>query len=282
MELDGTEPVDQTEPGQPADGGGAPAAQSEDAFFDAAQLAPELQDQWKRMQGAYTKKMQKLAGAREAASIVERFNSDPEFARQTIQQRAAQLGLQLGQPSQQGMNGQGHEEKPPEQFVDAVRANLSPELQWMAPSLAKSQWAAAKMMIQPLKEQQAQTARSTRDQEYDTLAEQLAQKAPGWEEHEDDMDSMLAFLQSPKMTDRRFGSKLELLHRLVTGEGQANATAARRMAEAGRFRNPAGQPMATPVADVSQQVKSAKTNQDAFDAAAKFAVAQLAKNGHKV
>jgi hypothetical protein len=163
-----------------------------------------------------------------------------------------------------------------------VRANLSPELQWMAPSLAKSQWAAAKMMIQPLREQQAQTARSTRDNEYDSLAEQLAQKAPGWEEHEDDMDSMLAFLQSPKMTDRRFGSKLELLHRLVTGEGQANATAARRMAEAGRFRNPAGQPMATPVADVSQQVKSAKTNQDAFDAAAKFAVAQLAKNGHKV
>jgi len=278
---DGTaEPVAETEPAQPADGLGGPAAQKEDTFFDATQLAPELQDQWKRMQGAYTKKMQKLAGARDAASIVDRFNSDPDFARQTIMQRAAQLGIPLGQPAQG--QPQGQTETPPEQFVEAVRQNLSPELQWMAATLAKSQWAATKMMLQPLKEQQAQSARSMQDQEWDTLAEQLSQKLPGWEEHEDDMGAMLDFLRSNKMTDRRFGSKLELLHRLVAGEGQANATAARRMAEANRYRQPAGMPLSQPTENVTQAVMKPKNNQDAWDAAAKHAIADLAKRGIKV
>ena len=109
MELENgaAEPVEQTEPAQPAAGGSAPAASDQDAFFDPANLPPELQDQWKRMQGAYTKKMQKLAGAREAASIVERFNSDPDYARQIILQRAQQMGLSLGQPPQQGQGQQG-------------------------------------------------------------------------------------------------------------------------------------------------------------------------------
>jgi hypothetical protein len=283
MELeDGTaEPVTTTEPAQPADGQGAPTAADPDAFFDPSSLSPELQTQWKSMQAAYTKKMQKLAGAREAASIVERFNSDPDFARQTILQRAQQLGLSLGQPQQAGQQG-STSEKPPQEFVDAVRANLSPELQWMAPNLAQAQWAGAKMLIQPIKEQQAQTARSTRDQEYDTLAEQLSQKVPGWEEHEDDMDAVLAFLQSPKMTDRRFGSKLELLHQLVAGQGQANATAARRMADAARHRQPAGMPLSQPVQDVTEAVRKPKNNQDAWDVAAKHAIATLAKQGIKV
>lgn len=277
------EPVETTEPAPAAEGEGAAPAQQSDTFFDASQLAPELQGQWKNMQAAYTKKMQKLAGAREAASIVDRFNTDPDFARQTILQRAQQLGIPLGHPGQQpGIPGGQSTSRVPPELVEAVKANLSPELQWMAPALASSQWAGMQMALQPIQQQQAQTMRQTRDQQFDELAEALAQKAPGWEEHEDDMDALLGFLQSDKMTDRRWGSKLELLHRLVTGEGQATANAARRMADAARHRNPAGQPVATPGPDVSEAVRKPKTTQDAFNVAAQFALGEMRRQGLKV
>lgn len=268
------------EPAEPAPGDeGAPVPQ--DTFFDPSALAPELQTQWKRMQGAYTKQMQKFAQARDAASIVQRFNSDPEFARQTILQRAGQLGLNIAQSGQQpGMpNGSA---KMPAELVEAVKANLSPELQWMAPALAASQWAGMQMALQPLAQQQEQTIRSTRDQEYDTMAAQLSEKAPGWEQHEDDMTHLLTFLQSPKMTDRRFGNKLELLHRLVAGEGQATAEAARRMGQAVKSRTVAGQPMATPMPNIAELVRKPKNTQEAWDIAAKHAMAEMARQGLKV
>lgn len=279
-ELGIAEPA-QAEPVEPADGSVAPAA-SEDHFFDPSQLPQELQGQWKRMQGAYTKKMQNVARYREAADLVERFNSDPEFARMTIQQRAQALGLNIAQPGQQFGAMQQTGDKPPQEFVEAVKANLSPELQWMAPTLAASQWAATKMMMQPLQEQQRKVVASTRDEKWNDLVEQLSQKAPGWEEKEDDMNELMAFLQSDKLTDRRFGSKLELIYKMVAGEGQATAEAARRMAQAARFRNPAGSPTASPEPNIADQVKQPKNNQEAWDRAAKYALSQMARNGIKV
>ena len=274
------EPVSD-EPTEPAPGdGGAPV--QEDSVFDPSQLAPELQTQWKKMQGAYTKRMQSIAQTKNAAQIVDRFNTDPDFARQTIQQRAQQLGMTLGQPgSQPGLSNGSSKSLPPE-LVEAVKTNLSPELQWMAPALAASQWAGMQMALQPIQEQQAQSARSTRDQQYDALVEQLSSKAPGWEAHEDDMDGLLSFLQSPKMTDRRWGSKLELLHKLVTGDGQATAEAARRMGQAGRSRAPGGMPMAAPVLNIGEQVKKVKNNSEAWELAAKHAMAELTRQGIKL
>jgi hypothetical protein len=256
---------------------------NEKELMDKIRATPELDHVFKKMQSGYTRKMQGLGQARNAAQIVERFNSDPEFARQTIMQRAQQLGLNVAQPGQQtGMqNGSGTKSMPPE-LVEAVKNNLSPELQWMAPALAASQWAGMQMALQPIKEQQAQTARSTRDQQYDQLAEQLSERAPGWESHEEDMDQLLTFLQSPNMTDRRWGSKLELLHKMVSGDGQATAEAARRMGQAARSRAVAGSPMATPQPNIAEQVRKPKQMQDAWDIAAKHALSELARQGIKV
>jgi hypothetical protein len=226
--------------------------------------------------------MQSIARTRDAAQIVDRFNSDPDFARQTILQRASQLGLNVAQPGQSPGMPNGQAKNMPQELVEAVKANLSPELQWMAPALAASQWAGMQMALQPIKEQQAQSARSTRDQQYDTLATQLSEKAPGWESHEEEMDTLLTFLQSPKMTDRRWGSKLELLYRLTAGEGQATAEAARRMGLAAKNRTSVGSPMAAPTTNIAEQVKKPKNMQDAWDIAAKHAVAELARQGIKV
>ena len=274
------EPGDDLPPEPAPDDQGQPTAET---FFDPSQLAPELQTQWKKMQGAYTKRMQSIARTRDAAQIVERFNSDPDFARQTIYQRAQQLGLNVGQPGQQPgiQHGSASKSLPPE-LIEAYKTNLSTELQWMAPTLAAAQYAGMQMMIQPLEQQQAQTARSTRDQEYDALATQLSEKTPGWEAHEDDMDGLLTFLQSPKMTDRRWGSKLELLHKVVSGDGQATAEAARRMGQAVRSRAPAGSPMASPTPNIAEQVRKPKNSQDAWQIAANHAVAELARQGIKV
>jgi hypothetical protein len=152
---------------------------------------PELDQVFRKMQGAYTRKTQSIAKVRDAAQIVERFNSDPDFARQTILQRAQQLGLNVQQPGQQAGLPNGQAKSMPSELVEAVKSNLSPELQWMAPALAASQWAGMQMALQPIQEQQAQTVRSTRDQEYEQAVEQLSERAPGWEAHEEDMTGPL-------------------------------------------------------------------------------------------
>lgn len=266
---------------EPAPNPGTPPPTHEpEAFFDASSLAPELQGQWKKMQGAFTKAMQKSKTYRDAADLVDRFNRDPDFARQTIMQRAQQLGLSIGQPGQPGTPTPSAS-TPPE-LVEAVKANLSPELQWMAPALAASQWAGMQMALKPMKEQQQRTTQETRDQEYDLLAAQLSEKAPEWETHEDDMDNLLLFLQSPKMMDRRWGSKLDILYRAVVGDGQATAEAARRMAQAGKLRTPVGQPTATPTPNIREQVLKPKQNQEAWDIAAKNAIRELERQGIKV
>ena len=256
---------------------------SDETLMERIRATPELDQVFRKMQGAYTRKSQSLAKVRDAATIVERFNSDPEFARQTILSRAQQLGMTLGQPGAQPgfQNGSPAKSMPPE-LIEAVKSKLSPELQWMAPALAASQWAGMQMALQPIQEQQAQTVRSTRDQEYETLASQLSEKAPGWEAHEEDMNGLLGFLQSPKMSDRRWGNKLELLHKMVSGDGQATAEAARRMGQAARSRTVAGSPTAANPPNIAEQVRKPKNMQDAWSIAAKHAISEMERQGIKV
>lgn len=281
--MDETTPV--AEPVEPiaaepaADTGeGAPAQEA--TFMDPAQIPSGKEDDFKRMQAAFTKQMQKYRIAKDAEQIVQRFNTDADFARQTILQRAAQLGMTLGNPG--APSGPPVSSTMPPQLVEAVKANLSPELQWMAPALAASQWAGMQMALQPIQENQARTAQYSANQEREAAEMQLSEKVPGWEQHEDEMNHLQAFLASPKLTDRRWGNKLELLHRLVVGNGQATAEAARRMAQAVRSRNPAGSPTAMLQPNVSEQVTKATTNQDAWSAAAKFAQAEMVRQGIKL
>lgn len=262
--------------------GSAEAFVSDEQVMERIRANPELNQVFTKMQGAYTRKTQGLAKVRDAASIVERFNSDPDFARQTIMSRAQQLGLNIAQPGQQPGMPNGSSKSMPPELVEAVKSNLSPELQWMAPALAASQWAGMQMALQPIQQQQAHTVQSTRDREYDDAAQQLGERAPGWEAHEEDMSSLLSFLQSPKLTDRRFGNKLELLHKLVSGDGQATAEAARRMGQTVRSRIVAGSPTATPAVNIAEQVRKPKNNQDAWGIAAKYAVGELARQGVKL
>ena len=282
------ETTDQSAFDQTASNGSEPTTtENQETFVSDADLVakiranPELNQLYTKLQGAYTRKTQGLASVRNAAQIVERFNSDPEFARQTILSRAQQLGLTLQSPGQ-GSATTGASKNMPPDLVEAVKSNLSPELQWMAPALAASQWAGMQMALQPIQQQQAESVRSTRDQQYEQLAAQLSEKAPGWESHEEEMDGLLTFLQSPQMTDRRWGSKLELLHKLVAGDGHATAEAARRMGQAGKSRAVAGSPVAAGAPNIAEQVRKPKNMQDAWGIAAKHAIEQLKREGIQV
>jgi len=90
------------------------------------------------------------------------------------------------------------------------------------------------------------------------------------------------FLESDQLSHKRFGSKLALLYNLATGNAAAVTTATRRMVDAGRHRVTSGQPTRPQVVDVSEKVRGAKTNDEAWDIAAKHAVEELQRQGVRI
>lgn len=261
----------------------APA--KEESFIDPSELPEELKPHWKRMHRAYTKSMQGRKELQDKAALVDRFGSDPAFALQTIQQAAQQMGYsltkaqaaQVAETAAASVGGGA-----PQELVAAVRAQLNPELQWMAPALANTQWVAMQMQMAPMQKEREQERISRRNEEYGALAEELGEQAPGWEEHEDDMDELLTFLRSDSMKHRKYGSKLALLHGIVTGNASAIASAVRRMGEAGRNRTGTGQVSRSTGPNIEKRVREAKTTQDAWDVAAKHAVEELERHGVKL
>lgn len=247
----------------------------EGSTLDPRQLPPEIQPIWKRMQSAYTKKMQEIAAVRDQAQIVERFYNDRDFAFQTVAQWAAQngfavqpVGAQQHQQAQQQVQPQGDM---PAGLVEQVKASLPPELQWMAESQAKAQWAAAQMLLKPLVQQTQQQQRQAVEQEWDKLAEELTQQAPGWEEHEGEMTELYDFLQSQKLSHPKFGSKHQLLYNLVTSNAAATAQVAKRMTQAAKNRPSSGITTGKTASNLMDRVRQAKTSQDAFRLAAQAA-----------
>jgi len=120
-------------PASGASASGAPPA-TEESFIDVSQLPDELKPHWKRMHGAYTKAQQRFRDAGEKAALVDRFNTDPAFMLQTVQQAAAQLGYQMVKAGDgtvaaaQPPAGQPGQAPTPPQLVEAVRSRLDPSL----------------------------------------------------------------------------------------------------------------------------------------------------------
>ena len=170
----------------------------------------------KRFQAAYTKKTQDLADLRRKAEIVDRFDSDPEFQRQVIQQAMARQG-QATQESQTTATPKD----PPAAILKMVQEALPPEMQWMAPAQAQIAWQIVQGMnqhvVQPLQQNLSAIQRSNQEREYNAVLGEFAEANPGWEAQEDAMVEVLEFLKSPALTHPRFGRKHDLLYRLAQG-----------------------------------------------------------------
>ena len=240
------------------------------------ELPDELKGHWKRMHGAYSKLLNNQRELQQKAAVVDQFYSNQDYARQVLIQWASQNGYQLapiGQQHQQQQQAQAQQQfnAPPAEFVDAVRARLKPELQWMAEDLAASQWTAQQMLLQPLIQQSQKAQYEQRSQEWDGLADQLSETAPGWEEHEPVMDELLQFLQSPAMKHPKFGSKLQLLYNAITSNAAAVAEATNRMNRAVRNSGRVGG-NARVVSNLQDQIRKASSNNQAWELAKRAAL----------
>ena len=277
--------ADTQQAGQP--GATSQAQQQPESFINPADLPEELKPHWRRMHGAYTKALERTKGAGDKAQLVDRFWSDRDFAQQTIQQWAQQMGVPIsfgnGSPASAPSGGAATTTPStadvPAGLIQAVEQQLGPELRWMAGPLAASVWKAQAHVLQPfLRDSKAKEA-SAKEAEYEELSAELTETAPGWETHEEDMTALLDFLQSASMRSRRWGSKLELLYKLVTGDAAAISTATRRMSDAARNRTVTGQPGRSAVDNIEERVRKAATPREAFQIAATHAADAVKRAG---
>lgn len=274
-----SDPVPGTEAPDPGSTDTPPV--SVDEFISPQELPAEVVPHFKRMQAAYTRKMQALAADRDKVELVTRFRSDPEFARQLIAAEAQRMGLTLqapppanGQPAPNGTPG-----APPPELVARIEASLSPELKWMAPQMAAATWASTQMYIQPLAQRSQQADQEARTQQYEALVAQLSEALPGWEAHEEDMAEVHRWLKSDAMTHPRFGSKLELLYHAVTRNAAAVRTATQRMTDAARSASRTGQSNRTSLPNITDRVRKAASTREAWDIAIKHAQEEAHRQG---
>jgi len=262
------------------DGGEAQPVQQA-SFFDPSQIdklpiddqvKAQLRQTWKALHGKYnTWHQTERLPLQAKAAMVDRFNSDRNFAQQTLVQWAAQNGFQLlpiGQQAapqgQQGQARQGPQSQVPPELVEIVRASLPPELQWMAESQAASQWAAQQFAMKPYQEQQIQQRQEQANQQWEDAAAELREKAPNWEERESEMTELWDYLTSPQMRHPKFGNKIEMLWNVLNGNQSATANAVDRMNRAVKNRSGSSMGSTRTVSNLQDRIRNAPSKHDAF------------------
>lgn len=248
--------------------------------LDPRKLDPALQPIFKRMQGVYTKRMQEIAEIRDRAQQVDRFYNDRNFAQETLVRWAAQNGYQLtpinGQTQGQPRLTPAQQGDTPTFLVEQFKANLQPELQWMAEPLAKAMQASMQGMLQPVLQQHEQQTKQQRASEWDKHANELGEVAPGWEEHEGAMGDLFDFMRSDSLYHPTYGSKIQMLYDLATARAASMKQAQARVASAAKNRVSSSRPSGKP-ASVEDEILKA-SNQDAWAIAKRNALAMHKKS----
>lgn len=265
-----------------------PAAPQEESFIDPSQLPDDIKPHWKRMHAAYTKTREDLKSGREARSEIQKFYSDLEYQERILNQVATQRGYKLVRPGEQptaqpSATGSQPAGQAPADFVEKIKVNLAPELQWMAPSLAATQWAAVQAAIQPLMQERQQEKQSSKAQEYQTAADELGTKFPGWEAEEENMNELLGFLQGGQMRHPKFGNRLEVLYKaaqLLNGhQGHVVQDYAKRTSEAARSRTVSSNAAKPSLENYQERIRKAPNQRDAFAIAAQVGLEEARRQG---
>ena len=256
-------------------------------FVNPAELPDELKPHWKSMHRAHNKKLDELRAHKSDLDMLNKFRSDPAYARELLQFEAARLGLQIASPgaqptAQPDPQARQDGEAPTPQLVAAVKARLDPSLHWMAESLAAAGMEAAKLTTKPLVEKDRAKELAARDAEWGALSGKLTETAPGWEAHETDMNALLDWLRSPSLRHDQFGDKLTFLYNAVTGGAAAKAQAIRAMGDAARNATRTGQTSRATLPNTAQRVREAKTPREAMQVAVEAAEQELRASGHQI
>lgn len=251
--------------------------------LDPRQLPPEIQPIFKRMQAAYTKKMQEAANWRQKAETVDKFYTDPQYAFQTLAQWAANNGYTIAPVGSQAAQTIASQQKSAaaSAVAETIKQNLPDELKWMAdsmgPALDQAVQGAVQKMLQPLAQQAQQQQYQVQSQEWDSHAAKLSEVAPGWEEHEGAMGEILDFLQGSQLNHPKYGSKLQVLYNLATGNAAATAQVAKRFTQAAKNRPSSGMTTGRTSSNLADRIRNTKRSSDAFRLAAEAADASLGR-----
>lgn len=295
-ELPNDPAVDETPPDTtetPADGAteSTPAEPAKaESFIDPSTLPPELKSHWSSMHRAYTKKLEALNGRKGDLDFLDQYRSNPDVARQVLQQEAARLGYTLAtgtQPANGHTNGSpaaatsAPAEGVPPDVLKAAQEMLPPELQWMAPYQAALAWRTARMATAPLVQESQQTKQAAYLEKVREARSAVDGIAPGWlEDNKADFSELLAYLSDDNRLDHpKFGNKFTLLHGVLTGGARARVQAAESMAAAVRNKSTTGQSGRSVTPNIADQVRNAPNNTAAIDIAAKAAIESLKAQG---
>lgn len=267
--------------------------EAEASFFDPKQIdtlpidesvKAQLRQTHKALHSRYNQWHQTVKQPLEQkAQMVDRFYNDQGFARQLMVEYAAKNGLQI-LPIGQQSNGQQPQLQqrtnggPPPEVVDRVKNALPPELQWMAEPLAAAGLASSEHSMKPFQERdqqflqaQQQQKQAQIDQSYEDAAAELREKAPDWEQKENDLTQLWDFLTSSNMKHQKFGNKLELLWNMLNGNATATAEATKRMTSAVRNRSSSSMGSTRTVNNLQDRIRQAPNSRQAFRMAAEAA-----------
>ena len=167
---------------------------------------------------AWTQKTQKLAPY---ADLIKAYERDPKG---TIETLAKQQGLTLGQPAAESKATEQSTTAAAtiaDQAMEAVKAELGPELDFLAGPIGKAMHKVAEMVaktvteqtVKPLKEHQAQVTETAAKDQVALVIKQFEAKHPDWKAHEPAMAQLATKIQPNGMAELDY---MDLLYTQVT------------------------------------------------------------------
>lgn len=235
-------------------------------------LAKSDSETW---QAAFTKARQKdrqRYGAIEQEhgqykDVLQKFYTDDTYAMGVLRQRFPHLGA--GTPSP------GTPQKSAAGLSGLMQEKLGTDLAFLAEPLADAVQSAVESALAPMQRQTEEQQASTRREKQLALMAEMDTKYPGWEtQYGEDMTSLSRFLGSPDGTHPKYGSKLELLYKLLNPD-QARVDLHQTQQRAARSRQSVSRTGAQTQPNLRERLTKAATNHDAFMLAARAAAEEL-------
>jgi hypothetical protein len=221
-----------------------PAAEvTEETFYDPKTAPPELQSEYKKMQAAFTKKMQALAKNREKIEAYEAFEKSPV---ETMQKLAAQYGMKLT----------------PAQAQAALDSNAATADNWQPGNWGEVEQRISKAAESRILSQLQPLLQEVHRMKQTSIENQLSEIDPTWHTYE---DTMIANLKAHPT----LAQDPALLYRMSVPteaiESRAVQKALKRFEEKGKSAAAAGS--STTGKKPAAALREAKSVQEAWDIA---------------
>jgi hypothetical protein len=252
---------------------------SEDSFVDDPDsVSEEVRNskEFKGLQRAYQKKLNQLNAGLDKIKVVDQLANDPNYRKRFIMQAAESAGLKvLEDGADKGSN---------DDLVSIARSALPEGYADAIPGLDAAIAKVVEATVTPLKKQALEQVQSTeqklRQKEWNEAVARMNELDPEWEDDSDEMGALSDWLKGTEMSHPLYGDRLQILRRLVKGDGAATAEAARRMSQAARNKSQRRRSGSAPsIVDIQKKIAGLKRSDDKWSAAAAFAEEQLSKKG---